>query len=106
MPTCAFVSFRLGSNDGVSIVAERWMDAFVAFGFDVTTVAGEGPVDRLIPGLSIGARTPPTPSEVDDAFAAADLVVVENLLTIPMNLPAARVVADVLRGRPAVAPSP
>jgi glycosyltransferase involved in cell wall biosynthesis len=102
MPTCAFVSFRLGSNDGVSIVADRWMDAFESFGFDVTTVAGEGPVHRLIPGLSIGASTPPTQTEIDDAFAAADLVVVENLLTIPMNLPAARVVADALRGRPAL----
>jgi glycosyltransferase involved in cell wall biosynthesis len=31
-----------------------------------------------------------------------DLVVVENLLTIPMNLPASRVVAHVLRDRPAI----
>ena len=30
------------------------------------------------------------------------LVVVENLLTIPMNLPASRVAAQVLRGRPAL----
>jgi glycosyltransferase involved in cell wall biosynthesis len=39
---------------------------------------------------------------VRDALDGVDLVVVENLLSIPMNLPASRVVADVLRGRPAV----
>ncbi|MYI55767.1 MAG: glycosyltransferase family 4 protein, partial [Acidimicrobiia bacterium] len=36
------------------------------------------------------------------ALAQADLAVVENLCTIPLNLPAARVVAGVLAGRPAV----
>ena len=35
-------------------------------------------------------------------LAGADLVVVENLLTIPLNLPASRVVAAALRGRPAL----
>jgi glycosyltransferase involved in cell wall biosynthesis len=39
---------------------------------------------------------------VADALAPADLVVVENLCTIPLNLPASRAVAEVLRGRPAV----
>jgi glycosyltransferase involved in cell wall biosynthesis len=39
---------------------------------------------------------------VDAVLVDADLVVVENLCTIPLNLPAARVVADRLRGRPAV----
>ena len=36
------------------------------------------------------------------ALAGADLVVVENLCTIPLNLPAARIVARVLAGRPAI----
>jgi glycosyltransferase involved in cell wall biosynthesis len=35
-------------------------------------------------------------------LAGTDVVVVENLCTIPLNLPASRVVAEVLRGRPAV----
>ena len=46
--------------------------------------------------------TPPTAAELDAALAGADLVVVENLCTIPLNLPAARAVAAGLRGRPAV----
>ncbi len=46
MTTCAIVSFRLGLTDGVSIVADSWAEALDRLGFDVVTVAGEGPVDR------------------------------------------------------------
>lgn len=102
MPTCAIVSFRLGLTDGVSIVAETWRDSLVSLGFDVVTVAGEGPVDRTVPGLAITASEPPSSTEVDGALADADLVVVENLCSIPLNLPAARLVAEALRGRPAI----
>jgi glycosyltransferase involved in cell wall biosynthesis len=117
MPTCAVLSFRLGGTDGVSVVAASWVDAFTAMGFDVVTVAGEGSVDRTVPDLAIG-RWPDgragvegpaaaTPAEVDalaaavaDAVGDAELVVVENLGTIPMNLPAARAVARARHGRP------
>ncbi|HJR24866.1 MAG TPA: hypothetical protein VJ804_05290, partial [Acidimicrobiales bacterium] len=102
MPTVAFVSFRLGRHDGVSVVAATWQGAFSELGWDVTSVAGDGPVDVLVPGLSLTATAAPDHDEVASALAAADLVVVENLCTIPLNLPAARVVAAVLRGRPAV----
>lgn len=102
MPTCAFLSFRLGLTDGVSIAAASWMAALRSLGFDVVTVAGEGPVDRLVRGLAIGDDRPPSHGSVDDALADADLVVVENLLTIPMNPAASTVVAQVLRGRPAI----
>ena len=102
MPTCAIVSFRLGLSDGVSVVAASWARALARVGYDVVTVAGEGPVDRRLPGLAIRAPEPPAREEVHDALADADLVVVENLCTIPLNLPAARVVSEVLRGRPAI----
>ena len=102
MTTCAIVSFRLGLTDGVSIVADTWAEALEAFGFEVVSVAGDGPVDRLVPGLAIDAAAPPPLGEVEDALADADLVVVENLCTIPLNLPAARAVAGTLRGRPAI----
>ena len=71
-------------------------------GFAIRTVAGEGPVDRLVPELAIGATTAPTQAAVHQALAGADLVIVENLCTIPMNVPAARVVARALHGRPAI----
>ena len=86
----------------MSVVAGTWQRTLERLGFRTTTVAGQGPVDRLVPGLAIEAATPPSPAEVEDALAGADLVVVENLLTIPLNLPASRVVATVLRGRPAI----
>ncbi len=56
----------------------------------------------MVPGLEIGAAEPPRRRAVEEAIADADLVVVENLLTIPMNLPASRVLAAALRGRPAI----
>ena len=64
MPVCAIVSFRLGLSDGVSIIAAGWQRALTDLGFDVTTVAGEGPVDRLLPGLAIGATEPPADDEL------------------------------------------
>lgn len=102
MPTCAFISFRLGLTDGVSVATESWRTSFQQLGFTTVTVAGEGPVDRRVTGLEIGASGAPDAGEVEAALADADLVVVENLCTIPMNLPAARVVGRVVRGRPAV----
>ncbi len=56
----------------------------------------------LLPGLAIDAAEPPSDDELRAALADADLVVVENLCTIPLNLPAARAVGRVLAGRPAV----
>ena len=110
MPTCAIVSFRLGLTDGVSIVADA---------------VGRRPARRsastwspwpararstgTVPGLAIDAAAPARgragdgwPTRCAEALADADLVVVENLCTIPLNLPAARAVAEVLAGRPAI----
>ncbi|MGQ0433487.1 MAG: glycosyltransferase [Microthrixaceae bacterium] len=102
MPTAAFVSFRLGRHDGVSAVAATWCDIFTSLGWTVTTVAGDGPVDHLVPELAMHAPDPPAAADVEAALESADLVVVENLCTIPLNLPASRVVARVLAGRPAL----
>ena len=101
MPTAAFVSFRLGLDDGVSIVARNWRQAFTALGWSTFEVAGQGPVERIVAGLELGAANPPSRGAVKEALADADLVIVENLLSIPMNLPASRVVASELAGRPA-----
>ena len=86
----------------MSVEADKWMRVLRRLGCDVVTVAGEGRVDRLLPGLAIDAPSPPSGDEVADALDGADLVIVENLCSLPMNLPAAEVVAGVLRGRPAV----
>lgn len=102
MPTAAIVSFRLGGPDGVGVEASKWAWALGELGFSVRTVAGEGPVERLVPGLAMDAPDPPSTREVADAVATADLVVVENLLSLPLNPGAAAVVARVLAGRPAI----
>ncbi len=102
MSTCAILSFRLGLTDGVSVVAALWQAALRELGFATLTVAGEGPVDLTLPGLAIDAEEPPTADEVAAALSDVDLVVVENLGTIPLNLPASRVVNDVLSDRPAI----
>ncbi|MDE0653801.1 MAG: glycosyltransferase [bacterium] len=102
MATVAIVSFRLGLTDGVSVVAGRWATILQRLGHRVLTVAGEGSADRPVPGLEIGAAERPDAGDVAAALADADLVIVENLCTIPLNLPAARVLAGVLAGRPAV----
>jgi glycosyltransferase involved in cell wall biosynthesis len=98
--TATFVSFRLGGTDGVSVIAETWRRTFEELGFRTTTVAGQGSVDRVVPELAIDAIGLPRPEALRAALADADLVVVENLLTIPLNLPASLAVAGVLRGRP------
>lgn len=98
----AIVSFRLGGGDGVSIEAAKWSWALETLGAEVVTVAGSGRVDRLVPGLAIGAAAPPSASEVDLALRDADLVVVENLCSLPLNPAASEVVARALAGRPAV----
>ncbi len=102
MGSCAILSFRLGLTDGVSVVADLWRQALERLGWETTTIAGEGPVDHLLPGLAIDATRPPPAAEVEEVLGGCDLVIVENLLSIPMNLAASAVVVDVLAGRPAV----
>jgi glycosyltransferase involved in cell wall biosynthesis len=96
------ISFRLGGGDGVSVEAAKWAGALRTLGWDVRTVAGAGPVDHLLPGLAMHAAEPPTRAEVEDACAPADLVIVENLCSLPLNPAASAVVARVCAGRPAL----
>jgi glycosyltransferase involved in cell wall biosynthesis len=96
------ISFRLGGEDGVAIEAAKWAGALEVLGWSVRTVAGAGRVDVLLPGLAIDAPEPPTRDEVDGALADADLVIVENLCSLPLNPAAASVVATVCAGRPTV----
>ncbi len=96
------VSFRLGGSDGVAIEAAKWSAALGRLGWDVRTVAGSGLVDTVLPGLAIDAPEPPTRAEVESALTSADLVIVENLCSLPLNRRAAAVVAEACAGRPAL----
>jgi glycosyltransferase involved in cell wall biosynthesis len=96
------ISFRLGGEDGVAVEAAKWAGALGLLGWTVRTVAGAGPVDSVLPGLAIDATEPPSRAEVDGAIAGADLVIVENLCSLPLNPAAAVVVAAACAGRPAL----
>jgi glycosyltransferase involved in cell wall biosynthesis len=102
VPTAALLSFRLGGTDGVSIEAAKWAHALGLLGWQVRTVAGSGPVDTVLPGLAIDALEPPTRGELSDALASADLVIIENLCSLPLNPAAGAVAASVCAGRPAL----
>jgi mannosylglucosylglycerate synthase len=102
VPLAVFLSFRFGAPDGVSVESAKWAAAFGRLGFGVRTVAGEPPADVVVAGLG---RTPA--GAVDEpallaALADADLVVVENLCSLPLNPVAAETVARLLAARPAV----
>lgn len=102
MATVTVLSFRLAGADGVSVAAQQWVGALRRLGHQVRTVAGAGRVDRLLPGLALAAASPPHPREVAAAVRGSDLVVVENVCSLPLNPPVSDVVASVLHGRPAV----
>ncbi|MBV8462544.1 MAG: hypothetical protein JO368_04570 [Acidimicrobiales bacterium] len=58
--------------------------------------------DRILPGLAMDAVEPPSRSELVAALEEADVVVVENLCSLPLNPAASAAVADALARRPAV----
>jgi glycosyltransferase involved in cell wall biosynthesis len=96
------ISFRLGGEDGVAVEAAKWAGALGLLGWTVRSVAGAGSVDVVLPGLAMDAPEPPTRAEVDGALADADLVIVENLCSLPLNPGAAAVVAAACAGRPTI----
>lgn len=102
LPAVAVLSFRLGGADGVSVAAAQWVTALQRMGCRVTTVAGSGSADRLVPGLGSDATRPPGRGELEAALRCADLVVVENVCSLPMNPAATDAVAGVLCDRRAV----
>lgn len=102
------VSYRLGGADGVSAESAKWVHAWRYLGCAVTTMAGEGQADVIDPGLAAGPlltgkpAPPPDKELIANVFSKADLVVVENLCSLPLNPAASGAVASALRGRPAI----
>lgn len=100
--TVAVLSFRLGVADGVSVAAAQWVTALRRMGCRVRTVAGAGAADCLVPGLAFDTRRPAAPRELATALRGVDLVVVENVCSLPMNPPVTEALAQALRRRRAV----
>ncbi len=85
------------------MAAAGWARVLGDLGHHVVTVAGRGPVERVVPGLAWpGPCGPVSSGAVADAVADVDLVVVENLCSLPLNPPATAAVVSALRGRPAI----
>ena len=103
------VSFRLGGPDGVSVQAATWGRALERLGYSLRRVAGElsdglRPGDVVVSGLAVAAEAAPgpagqrpaapegpSPDELRTALNGSDVVVVENMLSLPLHLEAARV---------------
>jgi len=101
--TAVLLSYRLGGADGVAVEAAKWEWALHSLGFTTRRVAGEfddlaRADDTALPFLRIDAGG----SDVDrDGLARslsdAEVIVVENLCSLPLNPIAAAVAADVLK---------
>jgi glycosyltransferase involved in cell wall biosynthesis len=120
MAVATLVSFRLGGPDGVSVQAATWGRALERLGFSLRRVAGEltdgaRPGDVVVPGLAVTAEAAPGPAgqepaapagpSPDELYAALEgsaVVVVENVLSLPLHLEAARVLTAVLADLPAM----
>ena len=106
-PQVVTVSFRLGGNDGVSVEAEKWQWALEQLGFETRRVAGaieDGgqPDDVVIPALMIDPGRRCDASEYESlggAVADADLVIVDNICSLPLNVDASRAVARLVAKR-------
>jgi mannosylglucosylglycerate synthase len=102
-PVAVLLSYRLGGADGVSVEARKWEWALRSLGFETRRVAGEledggRRDDTPLPFLRIGADVSVSADfdALDAAIAGADVVVVENLLSLPVNASAATGAAAVL----------
>ncbi len=100
------LSFRLGGADGVAVEAAKWERALQSLDFATRRVAGgfddaARGEDRVVPFLGIEASGSPADRDaLAGALADADLVVVENICSLPVNERASRVAAEVLRTVP------
>jgi glycosyltransferase involved in cell wall biosynthesis len=106
-PQAVMLSYRLGGTDGVSVEARKWEWALGELGFTTRRVAGElcgppRPGDVHLPGLAIEPAAGAT-AEADATNAAlegADLVVAENICSLPLNPDASRAAAAALQRHP------
>lgn len=76
-----FVSARLSTQDGRGARSRAWQNGFRRLGASVTTAAGEGEADHLLPGLL--ARGPLEEELLAPLLSEADVVVVEDLSLFP-----------------------
>jgi mannosylglucosylglycerate synthase len=103
MAHVGIVSYRLGGADGVSVEAAKWSWALERLGADVRLIAGAGPEGvELVEGLGIDDERPVDRARLEAVLEDLDVVIVENLCSLPLNPRAGDAVAAALAGRPAI----
>ena len=103
MARIVLVSFRLGGTDGVAIESAKWIAALETLGHHVRTRRRRGRRRRHTP--ESGDRRDDVdldPGAGSESLSDADLVIVENLASLPFNLDARDVLYHVLEGRRAI----
>ncbi len=101
-PTAALLSYRLGGTDGVSVEAAKWEWALRVLGFSTRRIAGEicgPPRDEDISLAGFAIHAPEDGADAHQLVAAlenVELVVVENLCSLPLNAPASFAASDAL----------
>jgi glycosyltransferase involved in cell wall biosynthesis len=98
----AILSYRLGAADGVSVTAAQWAAALQRLGMRVRTVAGAGCPDVLVRGLALDSGRPPSRAELAAVLDDVDVVVVDNVCSLPLNRAVGEALAGYLAGRSAV----
>src|ERR1039457_4325669 len=76
--------------------AAQRIEPFHQLGHHVTTLAGEGEADVVMPELAIRATTAPSLEGVSRIINDAELVVVENFVSLPLNVAARDVLYQAL----------
>src|SRR5215211_5696286 len=100
------VSYRLGGTDGVSVEAAKWEWALRVLGFTTRRIAGHicdepRPDDVALPGIAIDAPDGAADArQLANALAGADLVVLENICSLPINVRASFAASDALARLP------
>ncbi|HEY4397022.1 MAG TPA: glycosyltransferase [Acidimicrobiia bacterium] len=106
--TAVLLSYRLGGTDGVSVEAGKWEWALRTLGFTTRRVAGQlcdqpRPDDVVLPGFAIEAPAGAAEARrLATALEGADVVVAENICSLPINVNSSAAASDALerhRGR-------
>ena len=100
--TAVFLSYRLGGADGVAVEAAKWEWALRTLGFTTRRVAGRfddggRAEDTLLEFLAIDAGPAPMDrGRLRRALGDAELILAENICSLPLNPGAATAAAEAL----------
>jgi glycosyltransferase involved in cell wall biosynthesis len=99
----AVVSYRLNGADGVSVESAKWCNVLSDLGYRTYLIAGEGAdLDYCIPELSITSLCAPDLLELRKLFNKFDLIIAENICSLPLNAKIFDVTNEALKNKPVI----